>query len=89
MEVFEEAHGPCHVCGKTDYEYWHVSEHRWKPGSLYWTPVPPDIWNTVRPHLAPLFSDEDHIQNVLFITPHCKPLCSAACSLAYHNGCGG
>lgn len=73
MEVFEKATGPCAVCG-SDAE-----------GSLYWTPLPDAIWQQVRPHLAPLFQDEDHIQNVLFITPHSKPFCGPGCATKYHQ----
>lgn len=73
MEVYEAAHGPCVVCGEES------------AGSLYWTPLPADIWNTVRPFLAPLFQDEDHITNTLFIPPHSKPFCGPKCVQEYYR----
>ena len=73
MEVYEKATGDCIVCGK-DAE-----------GSMYWTPLPDEIWKAVRPHLAPLFQDEDHIQNVLFIKPHSKPFCGPVCATQHHQ----
>ena len=91
MEVYDHAFGPCAVCGRKCEEvsqYWDPGSNSMKPGSLYWTPLPDPVWNTVRPFLAPLFSDEDHIQNVLYIPEHSKPFCSPACALAYNNGCG-
>jgi len=73
MQVFETATGDCTVCGES------------AEGSTYWTPLPLDIWNTVRPFLAPLFQDEDHIQNVMFVEGHSKPLCGAVCSNKYRE----
>lgn len=72
MEVYEAAIGNCVVCG-TNVE-----------GSLYWTPLPAEIWEIVRPHLAPMFP-KDMVQNVLFIKPHSKPFCGPVCATKYHQ----
>ena len=73
MEILESAKGDCVVCGK-DAE-----------GSVYWTPLPTAIWNAVRPYLAPLFSDRDHIQNVLFFPEHSDPFCGPTCAQRYNS----
>lgn len=73
MQVFEAATGDCVVCGES------------AEGSLYWTPLPTNVWNAVRPFLAPLFQDEDHIQNVMFIEGESEPFCGAVCSSQYHK----
>jgi hypothetical protein len=90
MDVYNHAFGPCAVCSKDCEEvseFWDPAEQKMMPGSLYWTPLPDSVWNTVRPFLAPHFP-EGMVSNVLYIPPHSKPFCSAACSLSYHNGCG-
>ena len=73
MNVFEAATGGCAVCGES------------AEGSVYWTPLPDHVWDAVRPYVAPLFQDEDHIQNVLFIEGESKPFCGPRCSLKYHE----
>lgn len=73
MEVYKDAVGPCFVCGE-DTE-----------GSQYWTPLPANIWNTVRPFLAPLFHDDFDRITTLFIPAHSKPFCGALCVQEYYR----
>lgn len=68
LKIYEKAVGACTVCGEDS------------GGSMYWTPLPDDVWAVLRPHVAHLFSDADHIQNILFIPPYSTPFCSAICS---------
>lgn len=77
MNIYETATGDCATCGKD------------ANGSLYWTPLPDEVWRAVRPLLAPLFQDEDHVQNVLFIPDYSKPFCSPKCSLDWYQEHGG
>lgn len=72
MKLYDSAVGECAVCGE-DAE-----------GSFYWTPLPSAVWNALRPLVAHLFPP-DKVQNILFVVGQSQPLCSAECSLKYHQ----
>ena len=82
LAVYEEATGACAVCGEKDYTYWNTERMETVDGSLYWTPLPDNVWVVIRPHVAAFFK-KDMIQNVLFVPPHSKPFCGAICATKY------
>ncbi len=70
LEDFHEEVQPgdlCHVCGKD------------AGGSLYWLAMSAEAWEVVRPFIAELFEDEDHIMASLYNADLCKALCHPPC----------
>lgn len=74
LEIHTAAVGPCIVCGADS------------GGSNYWVAMTDEQWEIVKPLVAHLFEDEDHIQkSALFIPPLDHPLCNFLCSTKWYE----
>lgn len=74
LTLHDNTVGSCIVCGCNS------------KGSNYWIAMTDEQWKIVKPLVAHLFEDEDHIQkSALFIPPLDKPLCGPICSHKWHQ----